>query len=82
MTLEEKLAKIRSGSKERIPAEPRQVMHDATEALRQSGILDGVVKPSDALPAFALPNVAGDVVSSEALLDRGPVVATFYRGVW
>ncbi|MEO1084097.1 MAG: hypothetical protein AAFY88_07635 [Acidobacteriota bacterium] len=82
MNLEEKLAKLRAGAQERVPADARKIMHDATDALRNSGILDGVSKPPAAAPAFALPNIDGESVSSESVLARGPLVATFYRGVW
>ena len=82
MSLESKLEKLREGSKGRIPAESREVMHQATNDLRASGILDRVLTPGDAAPSFALPNTAGETISSSELLDRGPLVATFYRGVW
>ena len=82
MSLEEKLAKIRAGSAEQIPAEQLAIMHRATEELRASGIADRVVKPGDPLPPFALPNIAGDEVRSADLLGRGPLVVTAYRGVW
>lgn len=82
MSLEEKLAKIREGAVERIPAAAREIMHNATDALRNSGILDGVAKVGDPAPAFALVNTQGNTVRSEELLARGPVVVTFYRGVW
>lgn len=82
MNLEEKLAKLRAGAQERVPEEAMKIMHDATDALRHSGILDGVVKPSDPAPAFTLPNIGGESVSSESAVARGPLVATFYRGFW
>ena len=82
MSLESKLEKLREGSKERIPAESREIMHKATNDLRASGILDRVLKPGAAAPSFALPNTAGETISSSELLARGPLVATFYRGVW
>ena len=36
----------------------------------------------DLLPEFTLPDTDGDVVSSNALLARGPLVAAFVRGPW
>ena len=82
MSLAEKLAQIRAGSADRIPAESLQTMHDATEALRNSGIMEGIVMAGDPMPDFELPNVAGATVSSSDLLAEGPLVVTFYRGVW
>ena len=82
MSLAEKLEKIRQGSVERIPAANREIMHRATAELRASGILDHVLKVGEPAPAFALANVAGDTVRSADLLAKGPLVVTFYRGVW
>ncbi|MEL7029388.1 MAG: peroxiredoxin-like family protein, partial [Pseudomonadota bacterium] len=36
----------------------------------------------DVLPAFSLPNQDGAAVSSAALLEKGPLVVSFFRGVW
>ena len=36
----------------------------------------------DPLPEFALPDTDGVTVSSEALLQRGPLVVVFIRGPW
>jgi hypothetical protein len=82
MSLAEQLDKIRAGAATRIPAEKRAVMAAATTALRASGILDSVVKVGQQLPGFALPNAEGDEVRSGALLARGPLVLTFFRGTW
>ena len=82
MSLSEKLAQLRAGSTQRIPAEHLQIMHQATEDLRASGIQDGVVQVGDPAPAFELPNVAGQLVRSADLLEEGPLVVTFYRGFW
>lgn len=40
------------------------------------------LKAGDVAPAFALEGPDGTVASSEALLARGPLVVSFYRGVW
>jgi len=34
------------------------------------------------IPEFTLPNARGEKVSSADLHSRGPLVMTFYRGVW
>ena len=81
-TLQAKLDEVRAGAKDRIPAEALAVMHRATEDLRASGILDQVLAPGAAAPELELENTKGDLVSSRALLERGPLIVTFYRGVW
>jgi len=82
MSLEDKLAELRAASAKRIPEEKRAVMGQATKALRESGIMDGVIKVGDALPAFALRNADGVEVTSADLLARGTVVLTVFRGHW
>lgn len=82
MSLKEKLEAVAANSAERIPPEARALMRRATEDLRRSGILDRVSKPGEPAPAFELPNVAGELVSSRRLLEGGPLVVSFYRGIW
>jgi hypothetical protein len=82
MALAEKLESIRKAAETRIPAEARAIMHRATEDLRASGIAERVVKVGQKAPAFSLPNQRGEIVSSRALLADGPLVVSFYRGVW
>ncbi len=40
------------------------------------------VSIGDTAPQFSLPNANGKIVDLTALLQQGPVVLTFYRGVW
>ncbi|MEM7356179.1 MAG: hypothetical protein AAF657_35515 [Acidobacteriota bacterium] len=82
MALQDKLDAMREGAKERIPADVLARMGQATADLKGSGILDRVVKPGDPAPEFELNNIRGEAVSSRALLAKGPLVATFYRGFW
>ena len=82
MSLEEQLAKLRAAAATRIPEEKRAVMGQATKELRASGIMDGVIKAGDPLPAFALKNADGKEVASSDLLAKGTVVLTVFRGHW
>ena len=82
MSLEEQLAKIREAGAKRVPEEKRAVMARATQELRESGIMDGVIKVGDTLPPFALPNANGVEVTSDSLLSQGSVVLTVFRGHW
>jgi peroxiredoxin len=54
----------------------------ATEALRGSGIMAGVLRVGDRAPDFTLPNAHGVPVSLAELRARGPVVLSFFRGKW
>jgi len=57
-------------------------MKQYTEDLRESGIVDGVIKVGHKLPPFALMNQAGETVRSDDILARGPMVLSNFRGVW
>jgi hypothetical protein len=82
MLLAERLDAIRQGADKRIPPDKRAIMHRATDDLRASGIMDGVIKVGDPLPPFALHNAYGQEVRSSALLAEGPLVLTVFRGSW
>ena len=82
MTLEAKLAATREASAKRIPPELQAIMHAATERLRNSGILDRVIKPGSKAPAFTLNDQNGNTVALASLLAAGPVVVSVFRGFW
>ncbi|MFQ5747866.1 MAG: hypothetical protein ACE5H3_00225 [Planctomycetota bacterium] len=80
--MQERLDRIREGSRKRIPPEHRAVMLRATEELRATGILDRVLRPGDPMPGFRLANTRGKTVDSADLLKNGPLVVSFFRGKW
>ena len=82
MSLEQQLAAIREGATKRIPPASLAIMHRATERLQQSGLAEHALGVGDQMPAFSLPGLAGNEVRSSDLLTRGPLVLTFFRGVW
>jgi hypothetical protein len=82
MSLEKKLAAIREGAAKRIPPERLAIMHDATERLRQSGIMDRVIKPGARAPDFTLNDQNGNPIALSALTARGPVLMSVFRGFW
>lgn len=81
-SLQDQLTALREGAKDRIPAPALEVMHRATRELVASGRAEEALGVGERLPRFELPDSEGETVSSQALLDRGPLVVTFYRGVW
>lgn len=87
MTLQEKLDAFKAEFESGAPPynttpETVEMMHRATNELRNSGNLDHVLKTGDRMPEFTLPDMAGRSISSTSLLARGALVVTFYRGVW
>nr|WP_243444195.1 peroxiredoxin-like family protein [Acetobacter persici] len=61
---------------------PSLVMHRATAELISSGVAEKTLKAGDTAPSFKLNDPEGHPVSSAALLEKGPLVISFYRGVW
>ncbi len=47
-----------------------------------SGLSASALREGDVAPDFSLPDARGHVVALKTLLDRGPVVISFYRGGW
>ena len=82
MTLQDKLNEYKAQFESTLPPEAIAIMHRATDDLRHSGIMERVLKIADHAPEFALPNSQGQLVSSAQLLEKGPLVVSFYRGVW
>lgn len=82
MTLESRLNAIKNAGKKQIPEAIATVMNRATEDLAKSGILENAPKVGDRLSAFALKDTEGTLYESEALLAKGPLVLSFYRGLW
>lgn len=58
------------------------MLHRATSEPIASGAQERALKAGDVAPEFTLPDPDGTPVSSGALLARGPLVVTFYRGAW
>jgi peroxiredoxin len=64
------------------PPEIHPVMERATAELIASGQAGRALKAGDKAPVFTLNDPDGRPVSSAELLARGPLVISFYRGVW
>ena len=65
-----------------VPRAVIEIMHRATDELIASGAAERALKVGDKAPAFTLKDPDGTEVSSTALLRHGPLVVSFYRGVW
>ncbi len=82
MNLQSKLDQQKKQFVASASAETLKTMDDATQALRNSDIVEQIIKPGDTLPEFTLSDETGAPVTSTALLAKGPLVINFYRGVW
>jgi peroxiredoxin len=83
MSLQDKLDAFKADFEgKKAPPEVVAVMHKATADLIASGQAERTLKVGAQAPTFALPNAHGEIVRSADLLARGPLVLTFYRGIW
>ena len=82
MGLQDKLDEYKKSFLEKAPPEAVEVMQRATEDLKNSGILNKILKAGESAPEFSLPDENGNLVELKGLLAKGPVVISFYRGQW
>ena len=81
MSLKEQLAEYRAGWFKRVPL-PRQAIMERHIAQLQNGLAKTALNVGDRAPEIVLTNASGKTVDVGALLKRGPVIVTFYRGGW
>ena len=65
-----------------VPRSVIDTMHRATKELIASGAAARALKAGDMAPLFVLKEPGGKSVSAAELLAQGPLVVSFYRGVW
>jgi peroxiredoxin len=87
MALQDRLDVLKSDFESgRFPLKPSRealdTMHRGTAELIASGQAQRALKAGDRMPEFSLRDSDGRAVSSHELLARGPLVISFYRGVW
>ena len=82
MSLKQKLDTMKRQAAENIPSKTLSEMLTATNQLRESGILNGIIKPNSLLPAFKLRNQDGIEIASNELLAEKNLVITIFRGHW
>jgi peroxiredoxin len=80
-SMNERLAAFAEAARRQSPAAAAAVDR-LVGRLKQSGAGDAAPKPGDIMPAFALPDETGRIVSLAELLGGGPAVITFHRGHW
>lgn len=87
MSLQDKLDAFRAnfeagGPPYNAPSHIHEPMHRATRELIESGAAEKALKVGDKAPVFTLKDAEGTSRSSTDLLAQGPLIVTFYRGVW
>jgi len=78
MSLKEQLKEFDVARKR--PPEVTAILRRGIEDVRESGAAG--LRIGERAPDFTLPNQRGETVRLSERLTRGPVVLSFYRGVW
>lgn len=82
MGLQQTLDKMKQEFVAGADPEALAIMGKATGDLLKSDILDHTLKPGGQSPEFTLEDADGQVFNSRELLKKGPLLITFYRGIW
>lgn len=82
MLLKQEIDQLNASLAQQVPAEVLATLADAIQQLADSGIAQRSLRAGTRAPDFALPNASGNVVRLADLLQDGPVVVSFYRGIW
>jgi peroxiredoxin len=78
----EKLQELIGELGKMLPEEKFAVFNNDATRLAEKYPAPLKLKRGDKAPLFSLPNATGKTISIENQLKHGPVVLTFYRGVW
>lgn len=78
----DKLAQLRASTCDQLPTPQLAVLTRLTARLRRSGILGRCLQPGETAPDFDFIDGHNNSSSLYALLDEGPVVINFFRGLW
>lgn len=65
-----------------VPEWVHERMRRATSELIAAKVAEQALQPGDSMPSFRLTGADGAVLDSGDLLASGPLVISFYRGVW
>jgi peroxiredoxin len=82
MSLRQQLSRERDHWSSVLDAPTVALMSRTTDALRLPQILGRALGEGDRAPNFRLSDTRGDSLELDALLRRGSVVLSFYRGQW
>ncbi len=81
MSIHQEAAEYKAKVQEML-GEKFSVLAGDMDRVRAAGTVDDALKVGQLAPEFTLPDAFGHPVSLSALLARGPVVISFYRGEW
>ncbi len=82
MSLQAKLDAFKIEFEAQTPKAANEAFRRSIQELIDNGSASRALQAGQMSPEFRLTDAEGNVVSSRALLARGPLVVSFYRGIW
>ena len=80
--LAQQLHDFREQAASQLPPDALSAFARGTDQVKQSGLSRSALAVGDEMVQFALRNALGDIVYSQELLAKGPLLISFYRGGW
>jgi peroxiredoxin len=82
MSLAPQLSAIYDTFQKTAPPQISQTINTANSDFEHAFKTESIIKVGDKLPSFALKDALGKEVTSNELLENGPLLISFYRGEW
>ena len=82
MSLQKSLEEFQCQMALSLPKEVLEILSRSTSFLQEQNLAKGAHKEGDRFPEFKLTDSEGVTHSLAHLLDRGPIIVSFYRGGW
>ena len=81
-SMQAKLDDMKAAFEKQAPPDMVAALSEGVRDVAASGVLQTALKVGDKAPDFELPDAVGKKVRLSNLLADGPVILTWYRGVW
>lgn len=81
-SLKQEIKNYQKETKNKVPREVLEKLQNSKDAVISKGSKTQHLKETYQMPSFQLPDQTGNIISSDELLKKGPLVISFYRGGW
>jgi len=82
VTLQQELESFKANFVQKAPDDKKLAYENGITQIRNSGLIGQAMSRGEEVIDFTLLNASGESVNLFQVLDRGPVILTWYRGGW
>jgi len=82
LTLQHEIDALYAEASKQIPASVLAELKASIDEMKRTGIAERALRVGALAPAFTLPNAVEKPISLTDLLQQGPLIISFYRGIW